>query len=301
MAPLVLGPVIIPELTPATLLLLASGLGQAMGVLGELKGSNMPYSKFAAGSKMLKQAIPSRTGMLIIYSLGLLAGVAGAALTAPPGLLASGELLPLLLGAEQRALLVSLLLALLFAKRQAEVLLVHRYSGATDLATSCTIAVGYGLSAALIIWQTAGLPPSVFADGAATLPAALLAAFGGPPSAGGAEALPLWPVAGSVLALTGMAGNLYHHVLLRNLRKPGAKEYRVPSGGLFDLVVCPQYTFEILAWLGIALTSQHLYAYIVCASMAVYLTGRAYATRQWYTEKFDTFPSGRKLLLPLLL
>ena len=62
-----------------------------------------------------------------------------------------------------------------------------------------------------------------------------------------------------------------------------------------------QYTFEILTWLGIALTSQHLYAYLVCTAMGVYLTGRAYATRQWYTDKFDTFPSGRKLLLPLLL
>ncbi len=62
-----------------------------------------------------------------------------------------------------------------------------------------------------------------------------------------------------------------------------------------------QYTFEILTWLGIALASQHLYAYLVCTAMAVYLTGRAYATHQWYTDKFDSFPSDRKLLLPLLL
>jgi len=39
----------------------------------------------------------------------------------------------------------------------------------------------------------------------------------------------------------GQLCNLFHHYVLANLRAPGSFRYVVPSGGLFSMVVCPQY------------------------------------------------------------
>ena len=40
-------------------------------------------------------------------------------------------------------------------------------------------------------------------------------------------------------------GNLYTHVLLSNLRPAsGSKQRPIPKGFGFDLVACPNYTFE---------------------------------------------------------
>ena len=46
----------------------------------------------------------------------------------------------------------------------------------------------------------------------------------------------------------GSAGNLYHHHLLASLRKGGDTGYKVPMGGLFELVAAPHYLFELVAW-----------------------------------------------------
>jgi hypothetical protein len=64
------------------------------------------------------------------------------------------------------------------------------------------------------------------------------------------------------------------------------KGYKIPTGGLFGLVTCPHYLFEILAFFGFAMISQTLYA------------GRSFATRKWYDSKFDEFPSRIKALVP---
>lgn len=64
-----------------------------------------------------------------------------------------------------------------------------------------------------------------------------------------------------------MIGNLYHHMLLRNLRSQtrqgGVKQYYVPRGGLFEFVACPHYLFEILTFLGAACMTQAMLQYVV--------------------------------------
>ena len=45
--------------------------------------------------------------------------------------------------------------------------------------------------------------------------------------------------------------NAYHHLLLANLRARGSNEYVIPWGGLFNVIVCPHYLGELLAWLSI--------------------------------------------------
>ncbi|CAD6221107.1 unnamed protein product [Miscanthus lutarioriparius] len=99
----------------------------------------------------------------------------------------------------------------------------------------------------------------------------------------------------------GLAGNFYHHLLLSRLRAGGGndkKGYKIPTGGLFGLVTCPHYLFEILAFFGFAMISQTLYALTVAGGTAAYLAGRSCATRKWHASKFDEFPSRIKALVP---
>lgn len=39
------------------------------------------------------------------------------------------------------------------------------------------------------------------------------------------------------------------HIILSNLRKPGEKAYKIPSGFLFNYVTCANYTAEIWGWI----------------------------------------------------
>ncbi|KAK8474357.1 hypothetical protein V6N11_070364 [Hibiscus sabdariffa] len=58
---------------------------------------------------------------------------------------------------------------------------------------------------------------------------------------------------GIVLFLIGIGSNFYHHCLLSKLRAEGGRDYKIPKGGLFGLVICPHYLFEILGLMGIRL------------------------------------------------
>jgi very-long-chain enoyl-CoA reductase len=43
-------------------------------------------------------------------------------------------------------------------------------------------------------------------------------------------------------------GNLLAHITLKNLRPPGSTGYYNPTGGMFELVACANYTYEVFAW-----------------------------------------------------
>uniref|UniRef100_A0A7S4K503 3-oxo-5-alpha-steroid 4-dehydrogenase C-terminal domain-containing protein n=1 Tax=Odontella aurita TaxID=265563 RepID=A0A7S4K503_9STRA len=60
---------------------------------------------------------------------------------------------------------------------------------------------------------------------------------------------------GLVVFAVGQSGNLYHHMLLANLRKEKAQSakksrYNAPKGGLFSQVACPHYFFELFSFFG---------------------------------------------------
>ncbi|KAM0019579.1 putative 3-oxo-5-alpha-steroid 4-dehydrogenase (NADP(+)) [Helianthus debilis subsp. tardiflorus] len=101
------------------------------------------------------------------------------------------------------------------------------------------------------------------------------------------------------LFLIGIVGNFYHHNILANLRKEGDKEYKIPQGGLFDLIICPHYVFEIFGYVGMSCISQTPYAFAFTLGTICYLMGRSYATREWYISKFgDKFPKDVKAFIP---
>ncbi|TVU41495.1 hypothetical protein EJB05_15021, partial [Eragrostis curvula] len=243
-----------------------AGLG-----LSELCGANLAYSKFwnamaAAGGRGQKRGVagvllPSRGGMLVLYAPPAL--IAVAAFFAVPGVVE-----------DTRMQVLSAALAVHFLKRVLEVLFLHRYSGSMPLATALTVSSCYLLITGSMIYVqhlSHGLP-----DPTVDL---------------------LYP--GMLVFVVGITGNFYHHYLLSRLRDgAGDKGYKIPSGGLFDLVICPHYLFEILAFVGFAMISQTLHSLAVAFGIVFYLTGRSCATRKWYASKFEDFPTKIKRLVP---
>lgn len=159
-----------------------------------------------------------------------------------------------------------------FAKRVLESLFLHKYSGVAGLLTTILIASFYSTAAYFIGWLNANPIPAV----------------------------DLWFVLGIVLFLLGVAANFYHHKLLADLRK-NSLDYFIPKGGLFEFVVCPHYLFEIITWLGIALLSRHLAAWLILLFIIDYLSARSIRTLKWYHDKFSEFPKDRKAILPFVL
>lgn len=52
-------------------------------------------------------------------------------------------------------------------------------------------------------------------------------------------------------------GNLITHVMLSNMRPAeGSQARAIPTGFLFDYVACPNYTFEVLSWVGFSIMTQ---------------------------------------------
>lgn len=169
--------------------------------------------------------------------------------------------------------LVTNLLLLHFVKRVIETLTVHRYSGTLPL----PVGVGIGSYYALVV---AGI-----SSVATPVP--------------GPEFMAL----GVTMFILGELGNLYHHILLAQLRKAQAGEkssYVIPTGGLFDSVTTPHYFFELMAWFGMALAAQQINALLVACTMSSYLGGRAVATSKWYQDRFDDWPAERKHIVPFV-
>lgn len=159
-----------------------------------------------------------------------------------------------------------------FGKRMLESLLLHRYSGPMGVFTTLMIAGFYSLLAFIVGWLNQA--PLQRAD--------------------------IWFYLGVVIFIAGIVGNFNHHRVLAGLRKKSL-EYKIPSGGLFDHIVCPHYLFEMLTWVGIFLLSRHLGAFLAMGFVAAYLTARSIRTLAWYRETFRDFPSNRKALIPFIL
>ena len=156
-----------------------------------------------------------------------------------------------------------------------QILFVHKYSGGMVLDSGILISLSYTLSTATMIYiqhlVQGSMEPSIDLK---------------------------YP--GILLFLVGIYGNFYHHLLLSRLRRKDEKGYKIPRGGLFHLVICPHYLFEIIGFIGVSFISQTLYASSFTLGTTVYLIGRSYATRKWYLSKFENFPREVKALVPYI-
>ncbi|KAK8470264.1 hypothetical protein PHAVU_004G094000 [Phaseolus vulgaris] len=164
--------------------------------LAEIRGKHLNYSKFwnANPSAQNQIKLPSKAGMLLLYTPAFLAGLASFWIFPPQSV---------------RSTILQSAVTLHFFKRVFEVEFIHKYSGGMTLESAIPISLSYFLSAATMTYSqhlTNGLPE----------PAMNL----------------LYP--GTVIFVIGITGNFYHHHLLSNLRGKGEKEYKIPKGGFFE-------------------------------------------------------------------
>lgn len=107
-------------------------------------------------------------------------------------------------------------------------------------------------------------------------------------------------LAGVALFVTGAAINVHADVVLRSLRAPGESGYRVPKGGLYRYVTCPNYLGEIIEWLGFALATWSMAGLAFALFTIANLAPRARANHRWYRDRFDSYPPERRALLPFV-
>ncbi|XP_062866107.1 3-oxo-5-alpha-steroid 4-dehydrogenase 2a [Trichomycterus rosablanca] len=108
-------------------------------------------------------------------------------------------------------------------------------------------------------------------------------------------------VTGLVLFFTGMGINIHSDHVLRNLRKPGEVTYKIPKGGMFELVSGANFFGEILEWWGYALATWTLPAFAFALFTACSIGPRALHHHRYYLKNFDDYPKTRKAVIPFLL
>lgn len=257
------------------------------------------YSKFSqtgSGESMQSKKIasspatwPSRLAMFVIYAPALIVSVVLLVLGSKNNIYDELSFrLP-------KPSIAAYLCSIHFAKRVAEVLFLHSYSGRTDIGTPCMIGVFYSLITTLVAY--AG---SMSAPIAADL-------FGGNNNAR--------DMIGVSVFVVGILGNFYHHFLLAKLRSSSskqskstassgtaAKKYVAPKGGLFIYCAAPHYFFELIGWAGVAIVADHLNVYLAMAGMTSYLAGRSVAQNDFNRTRFKEkdWPRDRKNLVPFV-
>lgn len=107
-------------------------------------------------------------------------------------------------------------------------------------------------------------------------------------------------VAGATVFVVGFIANRTSDNVLRQLRPPGGEGYRVPQGGLYRWISCPNYFGEILIWAGWALATWSLAGLSFAVWTAANLIPRARANHHWYQDRFPDYPDSRKALIPFI-
>jgi steroid 5-alpha reductase family enzyme len=106
---------------------------------------------------------------------------------------------------------------------------------------------------------------------------------------------------GVILFLTGSVINKYHDFLLIKLRPISGNGYKIPYGGLFKYVSCPNFLGEIISWTGFALVAFNLAALSFLIWTIVNLTTRSLDHHRWYNMEFPEYDKDRKAIIPYLL
>ena len=106
---------------------------------------------------------------------------------------------------------------------------------------------------------------------------------------------------GVILFLTGFIINKYHDWLLIKLRTSTVSGYKIPFGGLFNYVSCPNFLGELISWTGFLLVTFSPPALSFLVWSTVNLTARALDHHKWYHKEFPDYPKNRKAIFPYLL
>jgi len=107
--------------------------------------------------------------------------------------------------------------------------------------------------------------------------------------------------AGIILFVAGFVINKYHDNLLIHLRKSSGNGYKIPYGGFFKYVSCPNFLGEIISWTGFLVVAWNLPALSFLIWTLVNLVTRALDHHKWYLKEFPEYDRNRKAIIPGIL
>jgi very-long-chain enoyl-CoA reductase len=182
-------------------------------------------------------------------------------------------------GPHTRAQDVAFLLGMAhFAKRELESVLVHRFSHGTMPVSSC-------VRNCLHYWLLCGLLTGLLVFD--------------PAYTGGVQDRTTMAALVVVWALAEL-GNAAVHLYQRSLRPAGSTVRKVPRGPLFALVSCPNYTFEVIAWVCFSIVIGHWSAWLFSIVGAGQMLQWADKKHREYKRDFADYPKGRKRMVPFV-
>lgn len=171
-----------------------------------------------------------------------------------------------------------------YGKRLLETLFVHRFSHATMPIRNIFKNCGYywGFSAYIAYYMNHPLYTS--------------------PTLGNKQIY-----AGLAIFIFSEIGNFSIHIALRNLRPYNSARRLIPYPGLnpftwlFHFVSCPNYTYEVFAWIGFTAMTQ-------CFPVGLFTLAGFYQMTVWsfnklvnYKREFSDFPRNRTAIIPFIL
>jgi len=108
-------------------------------------------------------------------------------------------------------------------------------------------------------------------------------------------------IIGLMIFLIGAYINHQSDTILMNLRKGSENGYKIPYGGFFRHVSCPNHLGEIVEWIGFAILTCSLPTFAFALWTIANLVPRAIQHHYWYKQKFPNYPKNRKAILPYLI
>uniref|UniRef100_A0A915JJX0 Steroid 5-alpha reductase C-terminal domain-containing protein n=1 Tax=Romanomermis culicivorax TaxID=13658 RepID=A0A915JJX0_ROMCU len=102
-------------------------------------------------------------------------------------------------------------------------------------------------------------------------------------------------------------GNLSVHLAFMKMRPAGTKQRKVPMPNanpftkLFSLVSCPNYTYEVGAWLSYSIMTQSLPALLFTIAGFYQMTIWAIGKHKNYRKEFPNYPKNRKSIIPFVI
>ncbi|ODQ81219.1 hypothetical protein BABINDRAFT_160604 [Babjeviella inositovora NRRL Y-12698] len=90
------------------------------------------------------------------------------------------------------------------------------------------------------------------------------------------------------------------HLTFKHLRSDGSKDHKIPYGYGFDLVSCPNYFFESLAWLAFSLLVNNWSSYLFLVVSTGQMWLWAVKKHQRYRKEFGATYPRRKIMVPFV-
>lgn len=98
-------------------------------------------------------------------------------------------------------------------------------------------------------------------------------------------------------------GNFICHVMLSSMRpKEGSQARNIPRGFLFELVSCPNYTFEVFSWVGFSIMTQLPFSWLFTLIGFLQMRDWAMKKHRGYKKDFpEEYPKlKRRAIIPFI-